>query len=195
MDSGNGVKLDPFKDISLNGDLILVIGERKARLRVHSPILSCASKVFSVMFGPNWSEGKDLSKEFPKEVTLVEDDANALYTILCVVHHRNDMVPQTLSPREVLQIAIEADKYDLRTALIYARARWLQHRDTADLLEMAYLMAAALLFDDIETFVEHGLALILRYTGSYLELLKDSVLCQILPDSTACELKPPSRRG
>ena len=37
-----------------------------------------------------------------------------------VIHHRNDDVPQSLSPNEVLQIAIEADKYDLTAALKYA---------------------------------------------------------------------------
>jgi hypothetical protein len=60
------------------------------------------------MFGPTWSEGQGLSKESPREVRLVEDDANALRIICCVIHHRNNDVPQSLTPKEILQIAIEA---------------------------------------------------------------------------------------
>lgn len=174
------------KDITSDGDLILVVGEQKARLRVHSQCLSCASKVFAAMFGPNWSEGNSLSKEFPKEIPLIEDDADAMYSICCVVHHRNDIMPETLSPQEILQVAIAADKYDLHNALIYARAQWLQSRDPTDPIELAYLMAAAFLFEDMHMFIGHSLALILDYKGSYIKLLGDPILCRILPDITTC---------
>lgn len=187
--SDNSEKLDFVKDIALNGDLILVIGKQKVALRTHSQCLICASKVFSAMLGPNWSEGENLSKESPKEIPLIEDDADALYTICCVIHHRNDILPETFSPQDVLQIAIEADKYDFRIALHYARAKWLQNQSTIDPIELAYLMAAALLFDDMKMFREHSLALILHHYGSYMRLLEDPILCQILPANTACELR------
>jgi hypothetical protein len=123
-------KPDPLADISPNGDVILVVGPRNVRLRIHSLCLRCASKVFGVMFGPRWGEG--ISEGYPKEVPLVEDDADALRTICCVFHHRNDAVPQAFTPREVLQIAIEANKYDLGVALKYASAQWLQPERSTD---------------------------------------------------------------
>ncbi|EHK18379.1 uncharacterized protein TRIVIDRAFT_225695 [Trichoderma virens Gv29-8] len=190
MDLDNGEELDFVKDIALNGDVILVVGEQKVSLRAHSQCLVCSSKVFSAMLGPHWSEGKNLSQESPKEIPLIEDDAHALYAICCVIHHRNDLVPATFSPRQLLQIAIEVDKYDLHTALLYARAQWLQNkRNTTDPIELAYLMAAAFLFDDMEMFREHALALILQHHGSYIKLLEDSPLCQILPTNTTCLLE------
>ncbi|KAK8128074.1 hypothetical protein PG984_009182 [Apiospora sp. TS-2023a] len=68
-----------FKDFSLDGDVIFVVGEqKKARLKVNSQYLCCASTVFRAMFGPNWSEGQGLSKESPKELPLVEDDPDAM---------------------------------------------------------------------------------------------------------------------
>jgi hypothetical protein len=116
-------KLDPVPDISPDGDVVLVVGSRNVRLRIQSQCLRCASKVFGAMFGPHWSEGQGFSKESPREVPLVEDDADALRTICCVLHHRNDDVPQSLTPKEVLQIAIEADKYGLNITLKYARVQ------------------------------------------------------------------------
>jgi hypothetical protein len=179
-------KLDPVLDISPDGDVVLVVGPRNVRLRIQSQCLRCASKVFGAMFGPTWSEGQGLSKEFPREVRLLEDDADALRTICCVIHHRNNDVPQSLTPIEVLQIAIEADKYDLNVALKYVRVQWLKPRGKPEREDMGYLLAAAFLFDDMDMFVAHALALILHYTGSYLEFLNDKVTGQILPWKTFC---------
>ena len=118
------------------------------------------------MFGPHWSEGQGLPKQSPRDVPLVESDADALRIICYVIHHRNNDVPQSLTPREVLQIAIEADKYDLSVALKYASAQWLKPRPNADKMDMGYLMTAASLFGDMDTFAVHTLALILYCKGS-----------------------------
>jgi hypothetical protein len=183
-------KLDPVTDISPDGDVVLVVGPRNVRLRIHSQCLRCASKVFDAMFRPHWSEGQGLSKNFPREVPLVEGDADALRTICCVIHHRNDDVPQSLTPKEVLQIVIEADKYDLNVALKYASVEWLKPRGNADRVDMGYLLAAAFLFGDMDTFVAHTLELILHYKGSYLEFLDDEITSQIVPLKTFCMQQP-----
>jgi hypothetical protein len=183
-------KLDPVPDISPDGDVVLVVGPRNVRLRIQSQFLRCASKVFGAMFGPTWSEGQGLSKESPREVRLVEDDADALRIICCVIHHRNDDVPQYLTPRKVLQIAIEADKYDLNVALKYARAQWLKPRGSPERVDIGYLLAAAFLFGDMDMFVANTLALILHYNGSYLECLDDEITSQIIPWKTFCMQQP-----
>jgi hypothetical protein len=183
-------KSDPVADISPDGDVVLVVGPRSVRLRIHSQCLRCASKVFDAMFGPHWSEGQGLSKESLREVPLVEGDADALRIICCVIHHRNDDVPQTLTPKEVLQIAIEADKYDLRVALKYATAQWLKPRGNADKVDMGYLLAAAFLFGDMDAFVAYTLALILHYKGPYSELLDNEITSQIVPWKTFCTQQP-----
>ncbi|EAA28875.1 hypothetical protein NCU05911 [Neurospora crassa OR74A] len=52
----------------------------------------------------------------PKEVFLPIPDDNtdpdALRTILCVLHLRNDLVDEVPKPRELLHIALLADKYE-----------------------------------------------------------------------------------
>ena len=178
----------PLSDIAPDGDVVLVVGPQHVRLRVHSQCLRCASKTFGVMFGPDWSEGQGLSKNSPQEIPLVDDDADALRTICCIIHHRNDAVPpsQSLTPKEILQIAITSDKYDLGIALKYASAQWLKPRDCADMMDMGYLLAAAFLFDETELFAANTLALILQCKGSYLELMDDKVLNEFLPWKTIC---------
>lgn len=104
-----------------------------------------------------------------------------MYAICCVIHHRGDLVPTEISPRDVLQIAITADKYDLTVALTFARAQWLQNKDINDPKKLVCLMSAALLFDDESMFIDHGQALILRHAGSYMGLLYDEALRQTLP--------------
>jgi hypothetical protein len=177
-------KGDPVTDICPDGDVVLVVGPRNVRLRVQSLVLRCASKVFGAMFMPHWSEGQGLSKESPPEVLLVEDDADALRTICYVIHHCNDDVPQFLTPKEILQIFIEIDKYDLRVAFKYASVQWLKPRDNADRVDKGYLLAAAFLFGDMDIFVANTLALILHYKGSYLEFLDDEITSQIVSSRT-----------
>ena len=172
--------------ISPNGDVILVVGPQTVRLRVHSLFLRSASKVFNAMLGPNWSEGQRLSEECPPEVSLEEDNPESLRIICNVIHHQNDNVPDKPPPEQVLEIAIETDKYDLTVAMRYAAAQWLERSDTLSTIETGYLMASAFLFDDADRFATHTLELVLNHTGPYLQLLDDGRISQVLPWKTLC---------
>jgi len=154
-------KLDPVLDISPDSDVVLVVGPRNVRLRIQSQVLRCAS--------------------FPREVQLVEDYTDTLRIICYVIYYRNNDVPQSLTLREVLQITIEANKYDLNIALKYARVQWLKPRGRPEREDIGYLLAVAFLFGDIDMFIAHALALILHYTGSYLEFLNVEITSQIVP--------------
>lgn len=178
---------DLSADISPNGDVVLVVGPREARLRVTSQCLSSASKVFSAMFNSQWSEGQNLSEKAPKDIFLEEDDAMAMRRICFVIHHRNDLVERVVSPREVLDMAILADKYDLGIALTYAMAQWLRPKAMSNHFETAYIMAAAYLLQNEEVFTARSLSLLLYYKSTYLTIFEDTLLSEILPWQTACE--------
>lgn len=45
-------------NIAADGDIILVVGPAKLKIRVQSLILTAVSKPFSAMLGPNWKEGR-----------------------------------------------------------------------------------------------------------------------------------------
>jgi hypothetical protein len=161
--------------IAADGDVILVVGPEKVKLRVHSLFLKVASKPFSAMFGPDWKEGHNmLGLDGPVEVPLPEDNATALKLICAIIHHRNKKVPQTLAAGAVLGIAVTADKYDCVDALKFASGHWLQPcENEAD--DLMLLTAAAYLFQNAQAFKEITKAMILNYSGPYLALSCEEV--------------------
>ena len=80
-------------NIATDGDVILVVGPEKAKLRVQSLFLKAASKPFSAMFGPDWKEGHNiLDLDALIELPLPENNANALKLICAIIHYRNKKV-------------------------------------------------------------------------------------------------------
>ena len=66
-------------NIALDGDMILDSDDTE--IKISSTLLKCCSPVFSTMLGPNFSEGKEVSKENPGHVALQGDDTAALVVI------------------------------------------------------------------------------------------------------------------
>jgi hypothetical protein len=158
--------------ISANGDVYLLVGPDSKRLRVCSQILRNASTYFSNLFGPNFAEGQNLSSSDPKEVPMPDDDARAVETICNIIHLRNDAVPLSLAPEEVLEIAVTADKLDCASAVKLASILWLQTSGTEVQVvsELAHLMGAAYILDNGDAFGKITLAMMMRHKESYLPL-------------------------
>ncbi|KAF5567587.1 hypothetical protein FPHYL_3210 [Fusarium phyllophilum] len=105
-------------DIVPDGDIILVVGPDKTKLRVKSMLLMAASKPFLAMLRLNWKEGHDMQQQNgPHEVSLPDDNATAMEIICAVIHFQNDKIPQTLPASDVLAVALAADKYDFLNAI------------------------------------------------------------------------------
>ena len=173
-------------DIATDGDVILVVGPERRKLRVHSLILKNVSTVFNAMFGPHFKEGQGLGGAYPKEIPLPEDSADALELICCVIHSRNDAVPHSLSPSEVLRVAIAADKYDCAVGLKFAGESWLIHNDVKNTVELGRLMTAAYIFDSAHAFWKITLKLIFRHEGSYLQLIDEDTR-HVIPLTIFCK--------
>lgn len=166
-------------EIAADGDVILIVGITKKRLRVRSVLLKSASKVFAAMLGLYFSEGQDICSDHPKEIPLPEDDVAAMQTICEVMHHRNDAASDLLASSDVLQVAIAANKYDCLNTLRYASAHWLKLTKPSNMQDLLALMAAAYLFDSAQAFGEITNALILDHKDSYIPLAQgedDSIL-------------------
>lgn len=99
------ISIDP------DGDLTLVVGIDKQRLRVSSKVLA-QTPVFRAMLLGSFREGLDIPN---KEVPLPEDDGYAMKFLLCILHTNFKFLPhpQDVSMNELLNIAILCDKYDL----------------------------------------------------------------------------------
>lgn len=61
-----------------------------------------------------------MRNEMTFKFSLPDDDPTALTTICAVLHHRNDLVPSVFSGKDILRVAIVADKYDYLSAIHYA---------------------------------------------------------------------------
>ena len=173
-------------DIAADGDVILVVGPERRKLRVHSLILKNASTVFNAMFGPHFKEGQGLGGACPKEIPLPKDSADALELICCVIHSRNDAVPDPPLSSGVLQVAIAADKYDCAVGLKFAGESWLTYYDVKNTVELGRLMAAAYIFDSVHAFWKITLELIFHHEGSYLKLIDEDTR-HAVPSTIFCK--------
>ncbi|KAL3424235.1 hypothetical protein PVAG01_03516 [Phlyctema vagabunda] len=164
-------------DLAADGDLVLIVGPERLKLRVHSLFLKAASKPFSALLGPDWKEGHEMLDRDgpPTELILPEDNAAALQLICTVLHHRNNKVPETLAAGDVLRVAVTADKYDFVDALKLASTNWLRpgKNQARDLM---LLTSAAYLFQNAQAFAEITKALVLTYDGPFLALSCEEVL-------------------
>lgn len=178
-----------LRDISPDGDVMLVVGSQGIELRVSSHCLRAASSVFNIMFGPHWKEGQNLCSSRPTEVRLVEDDADMMQLICCVIHHRNDDIPHTIDGRTALRLAVVIDKYDCARAMQHF-IQWYMRPDGEamdTLSEQAYLTAAAYILKNDELFHHLTRGLVVEFKPFYLPLVKDPLLRQHLPCELFCE--------
>lgn len=166
----------PVVNIATTGDIILIVGSEKLHLRVQSLILKAASEYLCTLLRPNREEGHaSLGLGLPIEVVLPEDDPTALRCICAILHHQIKLVPHTMDTRDVLRVAIAADKYGLVDALTLAHQVWLcpLNKAASDLLALA---AAAFLFKNAEAFKVITKTLVLNYEDSYLTLWNEDVV-------------------
>jgi hypothetical protein len=68
------------------------------------------------------------------------------------MHLWNDAVPQSLSPNDIFEVAVAADKFDCVVALKYASTLWLNLKGVNGVSELGYLMAAAYMLDNAQAF-------------------------------------------
>lgn len=189
-----------------HSDLFLVVGPNKQPIGFDARSLRRVSKVFEAMFRPPWLESTKLSENriSPPEMALPEDDFRAMNVICCIIHHRNDLVPADLLARDILKIAIVADKYDMLAALMFAAAGWLKttpqsdtsEADSEAILSMGSLLAAAFLFREAEQFRDLSVQLMFNYGGSYREIAKSSLIVDVLgaevPGRCQVKILPPA---
>jgi hypothetical protein len=175
---------DSIVDIATNTDIILVVGPENTKLQVNSCVLRNSSGVFNAMLGPNFKEGQDIHAGSPRVISMLEDNADALATICKILHLRNDLVPESLTPREVLQIAITADKFDCTMRLAVHTAKWLNPGSTQDILELGRLLVASYILNDARAFGQLTFAIVSRSTDSYIPLADE--FNDHIPEKTFC---------
>lgn len=141
----------PTTEIDPEGDVILVVGLQKIRLRVSSLFLKKASTKFAALFQKN-AERMDLFKRaFPGdtvEVGLPKDNASAMHILCKILHLDNTGLPTKMESADMLGLGIAADRYDCASQLQFVTYKLFKHASktahtvggTANLLAAAYLL-------------------------------------------------------
>ncbi len=169
--------------ISPIGDRILSIGPEKKRFRVHTGVLSNASKAFRALLGPHFREGQDTMED----ISLPEDDPEILEIIFNVVHIRNNAIPSRLAPQKLFQLAISADKWGFMEAFRFSSSQWLDPQNTTSTEELACFMASAYLFNNAYWFERITKRMIFYHADSYLSLVHLQI-CEFVPFQILGEL-------
>lgn len=138
------VALDP------SGDLLLIVNQaaRQKTFRVSSFAMCLASPVWLAMLSPSGN----FKEAHPKngEVSFPEDDPDAMFTVLSAVHYQFQHIPKTLSSKNLLNLGIVCDKYDVAMLMMpwfksnWSKSNGFQAGGTPILI--------AWLFQDIEAF-------------------------------------------
>ncbi|KAL5116067.1 hypothetical protein ACEQ8H_006079 [Pleosporales sp. CAS-2024a] len=63
------------------------------------------------------------------EIKFDDEDARALFLVLCVLHRNTQILPRRLTPEETVALALLAHKYDLNHVLIGFVNVWLQSQE------------------------------------------------------------------
>lgn len=117
------------------GDVVLVIptDKGKARFQINSSTLCVASSVFRAMMGRHsqFKEARVLASAradancIPYELTLEDDNQNALAVVLRIIHLKNYLVPKQVDEDQLYEVAVICDKYDVSIALMLWADRWI----------------------------------------------------------------------
>lgn len=170
------------ENISTNGDIILVVGP--IRLRVLSAQLINASSTFKAMLNGPFSEGQRTNSEIP----LPDDDAAAMRTLMSIIHHQNDAVPNALSLPEILTISKAADKYDCTIVVKFVAKAWYHEIESSapslPLETHIALATSTYLLKDHVTFRRYTRALVVEHVWTVKTLLTmfddEAIMGQIL---------------
>lgn len=142
--------------IAHQSDLCLIVQD-KVDLRVSSAALCNNSNVFKAMLGSRWAEGQALlggtTSSSPPQVPLTEDDADSMATVAMILHHRNDLLPETISAAELADVAQLGDKYDCIVAMKHAASYYFTTFSDSQVSESPISIAkAAYYFNDASQF-------------------------------------------
>ncbi|GIZ45916.1 hypothetical protein CKM354_000906200 [Cercospora kikuchii] len=125
-------------DICINGDAVLVVQgiagiPQSVGIRVSSNALTIASPVFRRLLAPPGglapptpAPGNEELLQ-PREVHLENEDGDALFLLLNVLHLRNDALPTRLQPDLLVRFVATCARFECLVAAGRAASQWLDY--------------------------------------------------------------------
>ena len=181
------------------GDLMLLVGPDKELIRTSSKVLSLASPVFARMLGTHFAEGQSLlekgslgnSAVSPTEVTLPDDDPEAMILFCDTIHYKQHATPVIAFPL-LAKMASLSDKYDCSVALSSVSDIWLSNfrgsKEGEDcyvrMLWISYALGNHRVFSKISRYMIH------EYCRDDLARHKHDENCKGLPETVIGKFTP-----
>ncbi|GIZ45852.1 hypothetical protein CKM354_000900200 [Cercospora kikuchii] len=104
--------MEEVKDVAPDGDVILVVGADKVKMRVSSVLLAKASPVFKTMFGPHFHDGQQpRGASNPIEIPLPDDSGESMHRLCKMVHLVCEQHEDFGDPLNIFNLAECIDKY------------------------------------------------------------------------------------
>ncbi|KAM3421047.1 hypothetical protein BST61_g1465 [Cercospora zeina] len=125
-------------DICSDGDTVLIVQgiagvSQSVGIRVSSRAITTASPVFrrilapsSSLAPPTPSPGTEEQRE-PRQIHLANDDGDALFLLLNILHLRNDALPTRIQPDLLLRFVATCARYECIVAAGRAASQWLDY--------------------------------------------------------------------
>ncbi|KAM5356554.1 hypothetical protein ACJ41O_003200 [Fusarium nematophilum] len=139
-----------------NGDAILVIDhptKQPTKCLISSTILTLASPYFDALFGSKFREAASVQQGECPEITLQEDDPEAMEIILSILHYKHDKDFYKLEPVLLASVAQHSDKYRCNGVLRPWASTWFSATEgESDPKELGLLLTAAYFFR-CETYI------------------------------------------
>ncbi|UNI19316.1 hypothetical protein JDV02_005507 [Purpureocillium takamizusanense] len=161
------------------GDVVLVVGKRRARIQVFSVVLRNSSRVFEAMLRPEFAEGAKLflntHGSAPVDIELPEDDPDAMGKLCKMLHCTADAGASPGGAQSLLDLARAADKYDLVSRVVFPATQWLTElmkRPAVRDAELLLGLMAAYTLKHATGFANLSRALMMQHAGSWCDLLK-----------------------
>jgi len=101
------------------------------KIRVSSRHLILASPYFRNMLEREWKEGKTLQTDKYVEVEVEDVDADALVTVMHIIHGKSRSVPKTVDLEMLAKVAVIVDLYECAEAVEVLTDIWLAHLSRA----------------------------------------------------------------
>ncbi len=112
--------------IDADGDLVMRL--KRGKIKVSRKVLTLSSPVFRAMFGGECRFKEATDKEFERDgtqaVSFEDDDFQTMAMIARIMHLQGDNVPDKLPFKQLYEVAILCDKYDLKRCLGYWPKIW-----------------------------------------------------------------------
>lgn len=105
---------------------------KPVNMLVSSGHMSLASTVFAAMLKPHFLEGSTLKSKGRVEISLPDDEPDMFTILLNIVHGRTKKVPRQFNLRQLTEISVLVDKYQMQEVAGAFVEIWIERFDMED---------------------------------------------------------------